>query len=78
MPKGAYERAGEGFFRRMWSDRIREKEFKLKERSRLDIRKKILNCESVEALEQVAQLSCGGPTSAVFKARLDEIQSNMV
>lgn len=38
----------------------------------------VLNYEGGEALEQVAQRSCGCPIPEVFKARLDGALSNLV
>jgi len=59
--KGTYEKAGERLFTRACSDRTRGHGCKLKEsRFRLAVRE-ILYCEGGDALEQVAQRSCGCP-----------------
>lgn len=50
VPRGGYERAGEGLFIRASSDSARVKGFKLNEgRLRLAIRRTFLNCEGDEA-----------------------------
>jgi len=56
----AYKKAGEGLFRRAFSDRTRRNDFKLKER-RVRCKEEILYYEGGEALGQVAQRSCGYP-----------------
>jgi len=41
-------------------------------------KEEILSCEGGEALEQVAQRSCGCPVPAASKARLDGALSNLI
>jgi len=43
-----------------------------------EVRHKEIHREGSEALEQAAQRSCGSPSLAVFKARLDGPLSNLV
>ena len=60
------------------SNRTRGNGFKLKEgRFMLDARKKFFT-QSGEVLAQVAQRSCGCPSLAVFKARLDGPLSSLI
>jgi len=56
----AYKKAGEGLFTKACSGRTRGKYFKLKE-GRFRLKKEIFYYEGCEALEQVAQRSCGCP-----------------
>ena len=60
--KGAYRKAGEGLFIKACSNRPWGNGFKLEEGGfRLDIRKKFLNCEGDETLEEVARRGCECP-----------------
>jgi len=60
--KSTYEKAGEGLFMRVHSDRTRRHSFKLNKGGFiLRYKKEILHYGGGEALEQVAQRSCGCP-----------------
>jgi len=58
--KGAYRKDREGLFTRVCSDRTKGNDSKLKE-GRFRLKEDILYSEGCEALEQVAQRSCGYP-----------------
>ena len=58
--EGAYKKAGEGIFTRACSGRTRVNGFKLKEGT-FRLKEEIFYCKGGNALEQVAQGSCGCP-----------------
>jgi len=77
--KGAYKKAGEGLFKRTWSDRTRGNGLKLKEgRFRLGVRKKFFTMRVVRHRHRLPREAVAAPSLKVFKARLDEALSNLV
>lgn len=76
-PNGANMKDGEGLFKRVCSDRLRENGFSL--RVGLDW---VSGRYSVKVVrywkEEVAQRSCTCPSPSLFKARLDGALSNLV
>jgi len=77
--KGAYKKAGEGLFTRVWSDRTRGNGSKLKGgRFRLDIRKKFFTVRVVSHWHRLPREAVAAPSLEVFKARLDRALSNLV
>lgn len=74
--KGAYKEAGEGFFIRHCSDRIRSKRLKLKEEKfRLDIRKKFFTGRVERYWNRLPREAVHASSLAVLKARLNEALS---
>ncbi|KAK4814468.1 hypothetical protein QYF61_018986 [Mycteria americana] len=76
--KGAYKQAGEGLFTRARSNRTRGNSFKLKERFRLDLRKKFFTVRVVRHWNRLPREVVDAPSLEVFKARLDRALSNLV
>ncbi|PKU34267.1 hypothetical protein llap_15428 [Limosa lapponica baueri] len=77
--KGAYRRAGEGFFVRKRSDRTWGNSFKLEEgRFRLDTRKKFFPVKVVRQWNRLPREVVDAPSLEVFKTRLDGALSNLV
>jgi len=73
--KGAYKKAGEGFFTRVCSARTRG----INEgRFRLDIRKKFFTMRVVRHWNRLPREAVVAPSLEVFKARLDGALSNLV
>ena len=69
--KGAYKKAGEGFFRRACSDSTRGDGFKLEEgRFRLDIRRKFFTVGVMRHWNRLPRETVDAPSLEVFKARL--------
>ncbi len=76
--KGAYMKAGEGFFIRACSDRMRGNGSKLEEgRFRLDIRKKFFTVRSVRHCNRLSSEAVDAPSLEALKARLDGTVSNV-
>jgi len=76
--KEAYKKAGEGLFKRAWSDRTRGNGFRLKEgRFRLDVRNNF-TVRVVRHWSRLPREAVDAPSLAVFKARLDGALSNLV
>ncbi|GAB0178802.1 hypothetical protein GRJ2_000345500 [Grus japonensis] len=79
VPKGAYNKAGEGLFTRACSDRTRDNGFKLKEgRFRLHTRKKFFTMRVVRHWNRLPRGAVDAPSLEVFKARLDGALGNVV
>ncbi|KFV18062.1 hypothetical protein N340_13660, partial [Tauraco erythrolophus] len=77
--KGAYRKAGDGLFTRSCCDKTRSNGFKLKEgRFRLDLRKKFFTLRVVRYWNRLPREVVDAPSLEVFKARLDEVLSNLV
>ena len=77
--KGAYRKAGEGLFIRVFNDRTRGNGFKLEDgRFRLDIRKKCFTVRVVRHWNRLPREIVDVPFLESFKARLDEALSNLV
>ncbi|KFQ37036.1 hypothetical protein N331_11017, partial [Merops nubicus] len=77
--KGAYKKAGEGLFTRIWSDRMRGKGFKLeKGRFRLDVRKKFFNMRVIDHWNRLPRQVVEAPSPGTFKIRLDEALSSLM
>jgi len=75
----AYRKDGEGFFTRVCSDRTRGNGCKLKEgRFRLDMKKKFFTVRVVKHWHRLPREAVAAPSLAVFNARLDGAQSNLV
>ena len=79
VPKGVYQKAGEGLFTRACSDRTRGNGYKLKKgRFRLIARKKFFTLRVVRHQNRVPREAVAAPSLEVFKARLDGTLSNLV
>ncbi|KGL96055.1 hypothetical protein N301_03007, partial [Charadrius vociferus] len=77
--KGAYRRAGEGFYTRARSDRMRGNGYKLEEgRFRLNIRKKFFTLRVVRHWSRLPREVIEAPSLEVFKARLEVALGNLV
>ena len=77
--KGAYRKACEGLFTRVYSDRTRGNGFKLKEgRFRLDLRKKFFTVRVVRRWHRLPREAVAAPSLEVSKARLDGAWSNLI
>ena len=76
--KGAYKKAGEGLLTRTCSDRRRWNGCKLKEgRFRLDRRKKFFTMRVIRHWNRLPREAVDAPSLEVFKARLDQVLSNL-
>ncbi|KFQ27267.1 hypothetical protein N331_11104, partial [Merops nubicus] len=77
--KGAYKKAGEGLFTRIWSDRTRGNGFKLeKGRFRLDIRRKFFSMRVIDPWNRLPRQLVEAPSLGTFKIRLDEALSSLI
>jgi len=77
--KGAYKKAGEGFFTRVCSDRTSGIVFKVKEgRFRLENRKKFFSVRVVRHWNRLPREAVAAPSPEVLNARRDEALSNLV
>jgi len=77
--KGSYKKAGEGLFRRIFSDRTRGNGFKLKEDElRLDIRNKLFTVRVARHWNRLRREVVDAFSLEVLKARLDGGLSNLV
>ena len=77
--KGAYRKAGEGLFIRVFNDRTRGNGFKLEQgRFRLDIRKKFFTVRVVRPWNMLPSKVVNAPSLGAFKVRLDGALSNLV
>jgi len=75
----AYTIAGHGLFTRVYSDRARNNDFKLKEgRFRLDIRKKLFTVRVVRHWNRLPREAVDAPSLEVFSTRLDVALRNLV
>jgi len=77
--KGAYRKAGEGFFTRAHSDRTKGNGFKVKEgRFRLGIKKKFFPMKVVRHWNRLPRAVVAASSLEVFKARLDGALNNLI
>jgi len=77
--KGAFKKAGGGFFTRACSNRTRGNIFNPKEgRFRLGIRKKFFTVRELKHWNRLSKEVVDAPFLEVFKARLDGALSNLV
>jgi len=77
--KGAYRKAGEEHFKRPGSERMRGNGFKLeKDRSRVDIWKKLFTVSVVRQWNRLLSEVVNAPSLEAFKDRLGEASSNLV
>ena len=77
--KGTCRKAGEGFFTRTHSDRMRGNGFKLEEgRFRLDIREKFFTVRVMRHWNRLPREAVNAPSLKAVKARLDGAVSNLV
>ncbi len=77
--KGAYRKAGEGFFVRACGNRTRRNGFKMEEgRFRLDIKKKSFTVRVVRHWNRLPREAVDAPTLKAFKTRLDGALSNLI
>ena len=79
LPEGTYRKAGEGFFIKAYSNRMKGNGSTLEEcRFRLDIRKKLFTVGVVRHWNRLSREVVDAPPPKVFKARLDGTLSNEV
>jgi len=68
--KGGYRKAGEGLFRRIYSDRTRGNGFRLKEgRFRLDLREKFFTMRVVRQWNRLPREAVAAPSLEAFQAQ---------
>ncbi|KFQ58648.1 hypothetical protein N334_13836, partial [Pelecanus crispus] len=76
--KGAYRKDGENLFNKACCDRTRSNGFKLKNRFRLDIRKKFFTMRVVKHWHRLPREVVEAPSLATFKVRLGGALSNLI
>lgn len=75
--KGAYRELGEGLFSRRYTEGTRSNGYKLKEKFRLDIKKKFFTLRVDRHGNRLPREVVDTPRVAVLKARLDKSLNNL-